>query len=132
MPLGDYVYRAISSKSWINRNKEVKDPAFRRRWRYNDIGEERELWDDDGLSFGTSPYDACKHLKENFGVAKLSTELMRARGFQFDEPSEGQVHVTNMPFYRHEDREAANTKTFQMRECVVEYIEIDMADAAPS
>jgi hypothetical protein len=123
--LGECVYRAISSKDWINGNKQVKAPAFRRRWQYNENGEAREVWDDDGLSFGTSPADACRHLKVNFGIVKLSTELMRARGFEFDEPSEGQVHVTNMPFYRQEDRELANIKTLQMCECVVEYIEAE-------
>lgn len=104
------------------KNGKVKPPAFRRRWQFKDSGEVRETWDDDGLSFGLTPQDACQGLEENFGVLRLSVERMEARGFQFDEPAQGHVNVTNMPFYRAEERDLASAKSLQMLECVEEIL----------
>jgi len=47
---------------------------------------------------------------------------MRARGFEFNEPAEGHVDVTNMPFYRREERSLANAKAYALIECVEEFI----------
>ncbi len=89
---------------------------------YKDNGEAREVWDEDGLSFGLSPEEACQGLTEHHGVLKLSVERMRVRGFVFDEPIAGHVNVTNMPFYRSEDRDLATSKAFSLIECFEEFI----------
>jgi hypothetical protein len=106
LPVGEFVYRAIKYENWLRKQTgEAKVPAFRRRWKYDKDGKELEIWDDDGLSFGITSEDACRELNEHFGAAKLSVELLRARNFQFDEPKDGYVHITNAPFYRHDDAE---------------------------
>lgn len=126
LPVGPFVYRAIKNKNWVSKAQEAKDPAFRRRWQYEENGNVRDHWDADGLSFATTPEAACQGLQENFGVFKLSTERMRLRNFEFDEPdADGHVSVPNMPFYRPDqptEFDLANKASFQMRECVVEFI----------
>lgn len=122
MPVGPYVYRAVSSKDWVTKSGVPKVPAFRRRWKFKDDGEARRVWDEHGLSFGLSPEDACRGLIENFGILKLSVAKMRVRQFEFDEEAEGHVNVINMPFYRPEDRDLANAKASSMLECVEEFI----------
>lgn len=121
MLIGDYVYRAVSGESWIRRG-QPKAPAFRRRWKYDAEGKLRECWDEDGLSLGTSPEEACRQLTTNYGVLKLSVEKLRMRGFEFDDPVEGHVCIINMPFYREEDRDEAAQKALLLLECVEEVL----------
>ena len=61
-------------------------------------------------------------MSKHWGVVKLSVQKMKERGFEFDEPRNGSVHVVNMPFYRREDLDAANEKTMRIRECIVGFI----------
>jgi hypothetical protein len=121
LPVGEYVYRAVSVKGWVNKSGKPKNQAFRRRWELKESGEPYEHWDQLGLSFGLSPEDACKNLTNPLGVLKLSVERMLVRGFQFDEPIEGHVHVTNIPFYSQAhlpaEIEAANLSSAYMIEC---------------
>src|ERR1700683_2948465 len=103
----------------------AKVPAFRRRRREKDNGEPRDVWDEDGLSLGLSPAEACQDLGENFGVIKPSVERLLARHFELDEPSGGYVHVTNMPFYTKQipgEMDRAKSKELLMLECVVEVL----------
>lgn len=85
------------------------------------------MWDEHGLSFGTSVVAACQGLETvpQF-VFKLSVEKLRNRNVEFDEPDEtGHFHATNVPFDRPEERGALNAMASLMCECVVECIPMD-------
>jgi hypothetical protein len=137
LPLGEYVYRAVTLPNGV-KNKQAKNPAFYRRWRYKPNGEERRVWDEKGLSFGTSVDAACQGLETapEF-VLKLSVEQLRIRNVQFDEPDEtGHLNATNVPFDRPEERGALNLMASLMCECVEECIPMkptpDRTDASGS
>jgi len=99
LPVGEFVYRAVSEHGWVNKSGKPKPQAFRRRWKLKETGEPRESWDEFGLSFGTSLEDAHRNLTNPLGVIRLSVGKMLLREFEFDEPIAGHVHVTNVPFY---------------------------------
>lgn len=128
MPVGQYVYRAVSVHGWVNKSGKPKNQAFRRRWKLKETGEPCENWDEFGLSFGLSAEDACKHLTNPLGVIRLVVERMQLRDFEFDLPIAGHVHVTNVPFYspKHlpDQVDEANVCSALLIECCDEYTEL--------
>jgi len=64
----------------------------------------------------------AKVLLSIMAVIKLSVERLIARGFAFDEPQDGHVNITNMPYYR-EDLPDGLGETNRMISWVVECVE---------
>ncbi|WP_017296100.1 hypothetical protein [Geminocystis herdmanii] len=85
------LYRAITKKQWLDRDREINEKAFTLRFLKT-----KQRWEK-GLSCDLIEKKSYQYINECFGIIKLSVKDIRDLGLEVDNDHDTHVNIINLP-----------------------------------